>query len=70
MADKYDSWSSEAYATLKVDLIVARFKFMNTEGQESTDITVLQCQATSPSIKEDLVYRYVISIRANTNTFS
>ena len=70
MTDKYDSWTSEAYATLKVDPILARFESMNTEGQESTDITVLQCQATSQSIKEVLVYRYEMSIRPSTNTFS
>ena len=69
MADKYDSWTSESYATLKADPILARFESMNTEGQESTDITVLQCQATSQSIKEVLVYRYVISIGSNTSTY-
>ena len=51
MVDKYDSWTSEAYATLKVDPVFARFDSMNTEGQESTDITVLQYQATSQSIR-------------------
>lgn len=56
MADKYDSWTASAYATLKADPILARFESMNTAGQESTDITVLQCQATSQSIKEVLVY--------------
>lgn len=55
-ADKYDSWTASAYATLKADPILARFESMNTAGQESTDITVLQCQATSQSIKEVLVY--------------
>ena len=60
MANKYDSWTAEAYATLKADPILARFESMNSEGQESTDITVLQCQATSQSIKEVLVYRYVL----------
>ena len=69
MADKYDSWTSESYATLKADLILARFESMDTEGRESTNITVLQCQATSQSIKEVLVYRYVISIRRNTSTW-
>ena len=56
MADKYDTWTASAYATLKADPILARFKSMDTAGQESTDITVLQCQATSQSIKEVLVY--------------
>lgn len=56
MADKYDSWTASAYATLKADPILERFKSMNTRGQDSTDITVLQCQATSQSIKEVLVY--------------
>lgn len=56
MAEKYDSWTAAAYATLKADPIIARFESMNTAGQESTDITVLQCQATSQSIKEVLVY--------------
>ena len=67
MADKYDSWTAEAYATLKADPILARFESMNSEGQEPTDITVLQCQATSQSIKEVLVYRYVLLFRLNTN---
>ena len=70
MADKYDSWTSEAHATLKVDPILARFDSMNTEGQESTDITVLQYQATSQSIKGVLVYRYVISNRPRINAIS
>lgn len=56
MAEKYDSWTAEAYATLKADPILARFESMNTAGQEATDLTVLQCQATSQSIKEVLVY--------------
>lgn len=56
MADKYDSWTAEAYATLKPDPILARFEAMTTEGQNASDITVLQCQATSQSIKEVLVY--------------
>ena len=56
MAEKYDSWTASAYATLKADPILTRFESMNTAGQESTDITVLQCQATSQSIKEVLVY--------------
>lgn len=56
MAEKYDSWTAEAYATLKADPILARFESMDTAGQEATDITVLQCQATSQSIKEVLVY--------------
>ena len=36
---------------------------MDTAGQESTDLTVLQCQATSQSIKEVLVYS-VLSAKA------
>lgn len=55
-ADKYDSWTAEAYATLKADPIIARFESMNTAGQESSDLTVLQCQATSQSIKEVLLW--------------
>lgn len=66
MADKYDSWTAEAYATLKADPILARFESMNTEGQDSTDITVLQCQATSQSIKEVLVYSILSSNAASS----
>lgn len=66
MADKYDSWTAEAYATLRPDPIIARFESMNTAGQEGTDLTVLQCQATSQSIKEVLVYS-VVSANAATS---
>lgn len=65
-AEKYDSWTAEAYATLNADPILARFESMNTEGQESTDLTIMQCQATSQSIKEVLVYS-VISANAATS---
>ncbi|RAK71680.1 PLC-like phosphodiesterase [Aspergillus fijiensis CBS 313.89] len=58
-ADKYDSWTAEAYATLSADSILARFEGMTTEGQESSDLTVLQCQATSQSIKEVMIYSVV-----------
>ncbi|KAK4697567.1 hypothetical protein P7C71_g539, partial [Lecanoromycetidae sp. Uapishka_2] len=66
MAEKYDSWTAEAYATLKADPILARFESMNTAGQKATDLTVLQCQATSQSIKEVLLYS-VISANAATS---
>lgn len=66
MADKYDSWTAEAYATLTADPILARFEAMDTAGQEGTDLTVLQCQATSQSIKEVLVYS-VLSANAATS---
>ena len=56
VAEKYYSWTAEAYATLKADPILDRFESMNTEGQESTDLTILQCQATSQSIKEVFLY--------------
>ena len=65
-ADKYDSWTAAAYATLKADPILARFESMNTDGQASTDITVLQCQATSQSIKEVLVYSIMSSNASNS----
>ncbi|KAF9080043.1 hypothetical protein BGX23_002750 [Mortierella sp. AD031] len=65
-ADKYDSWTSKAYATLTPEPILERFESMNTEGQESTDLTILQCQATSQSIKEVLVYS-VLSAHAATS---
>ncbi|KAF9437515.1 hypothetical protein BGZ76_000448 [Entomortierella beljakovae] len=55
-ADKYDSWTAKAYATLTVQPILEQFESMNTEGQEDTDLTILQCQATSQSIKEVLVH--------------
>jgi len=65
-AEKYDSWTAEAYATLKADPILARFESMTTEGQESTDLTILQCQATSQSIEEVMVYS-VLSANAATS---
>jgi hypothetical protein len=68
-ADKYDSWTAEAYATLTADPILARFESMNTEGQENSDLTILQCQATSQSIKEVLVYS-VLSANAATSCLS
>ncbi|OJJ47346.1 hypothetical protein ASPZODRAFT_65854 [Penicilliopsis zonata CBS 506.65] len=55
-AEKYDSWTAEAYATLSAAPILARFESMTTEGQLASDLTVLQCQATSQSIKEVMVY--------------
>jgi hypothetical protein len=66
MAEKYDSWTAKAYATLTADPILARFESMDTAGQEGTDITVLQCQATSQSIKEVLLYS-VLSANAATS---
>ncbi|KAK5123768.1 hypothetical protein LTR85_002404 [Meristemomyces frigidus] len=68
-ADKYDSWTSEAYATLTADPILKRFETMTTEGQsrpESGDLTILQCQATSQSIKEVLVYSVLTSNAATS----
>lgn len=65
-AEKYDSWTAEAYATLHADPIIARFESMTTEGQENSDITVLQCQATSQSIKEVLIYS-VLAANADTS---
>jgi hypothetical protein len=69
LAEKYDSWTAEAYATLHAESILSRFESMNTEGQESTDITVLQCQATSQSIKEVALYS-VVSANAATSCLS
>ncbi|CAM0135511.1 hypothetical protein VKS41_005157 [Umbelopsis sp. WA50703] len=65
-AEKYDSWTAKAYATLQPKPILDQFESMNTAGQQSTDLTVLQCQATSQSIKEVLVYS-VISADAATS---
>jgi hypothetical protein len=65
--EKYDSWTAKAYATLHADPIIAQFETMNTEGQDSTDITVLQCQATSQSIKEVFVH---CVLRANADNSS
>ncbi|KAG0301974.1 hypothetical protein BGZ98_007890 [Dissophora globulifera] len=65
-AEKYDSWTAEAYATLSAEPILERFESMNTEGQEDTDLTILQCQATSQSIKEVLVYS-VLSAHSATS---
>lgn len=66
LAEKYDSWTAEAYATLHSEPILARFESMNTAGQHSTDLTILQCQATSQSIKEVLVYSVVASNAATS----
>jgi hypothetical protein len=66
LAEKYDSWTAEAYATLNADPIIKQFESMNTEGQESTDLTILQAQATSQSIKEVAVYS-VLSSNAATS---
>jgi hypothetical protein len=60
-APKYDSWTATAYATLQAKPILAQFESMTTAGQESTDLTILQCQATSQSIKEVLVYSVMAS---------
>jgi hypothetical protein len=60
-AEKYDSWTATAYATLNAKPILAQFESMTTKGQQSTDLTVLQCQATSQSIKEVLVYSVMAS---------
>ncbi|KAG0259914.1 hypothetical protein BGZ95_004548 [Linnemannia exigua] len=65
-AEKYDSWTAKAYATLTPEPILERFEAMNTVGQEGTDLTILQCQATSQSIKEVLVYS-VLSAHAATS---
>ncbi|KAJ9254553.1 hypothetical protein DTO195F2_6538 [Paecilomyces variotii] len=65
-AEKYDSWTAEAYATLHADPILKRFEEMTTEGQESTDLTILQCQATSQSIKEVFVHS-VLAAHAATS---
>lgn len=58
---KYDSWTASAYATLRADPILAQFESMTTAGQQSTGLTILQCQATSQSIKEVLVYSVMTS---------
>lgn len=66
MVEKYDSWTAAAYATLHSTPIIARFESMHTEGQLSTDLTILQCQATSQSIKEVLVYSVLASNAATS----
>lgn len=68
-AQKYDSWTATAYATLTADPIIAQFNSMTTEGQTAPDsgiITVLQCQATSQSIKEVLLYSVLASNTATS----
>lgn len=64
--EKYDSWAAKPYATLHADTIISQFESMDTAGQEATDITVLQCQATSQSIKEVLLYS-VLASNADTS---
>lgn len=66
LAEKYDSWTAQAYATLHSESIIARFEGMNTDGQLSTDLTILQCQATSQSIKEVLVFSVIASNAATS----
>ena len=66
LAEKYDSWTADAYRTLHTESIIERFKGMNTEGQQSTDLTILQCQATSQSIKEVLIYSVLASNAATS----
>jgi hypothetical protein len=65
-AEKYDSWTAEAYATLHSGPIIERFESMTTEGQNDTDLTILQCQATSQSIKEVLIYSVLASNAATS----
>jgi hypothetical protein len=65
-ADKYDSWTAEAYATIVADPIIKQFESMNTAGQEASDITVLQCQATSQSIKTVFVHSILTANSANS----
>lgn len=65
-AEKYDSWTMEAYATLIPDPILARFASMDTEGQDSTDLTILQCQATPQIIEEVMIYS-VLTAKAATS---
>lgn len=66
LADQYSSWTAQAYATLHTDPIIARFEGMTTEGQHNSDLTIMQCQATSQSIPEVLVYSVVASNAATS----
>lgn len=68
LAPKYDSWTAQAYATLSSTPIIASFDGMSTDGQltSNTDLTILQCQATSQSIREVLVYSVVASNAATS----
>ncbi|KAF2769984.1 PLC-like phosphodiesterase [Teratosphaeria nubilosa] len=68
-AAKYDSWTPTAYATLSASPILAQFESMTTAGQlapSSGDLTILQCQATSQSIREVLVYSVLASHAATS----
>ncbi|MCJ1246689.1 hypothetical protein MMC30_003898 [Trapelia coarctata] len=67
--DKYDSWTQDAYSTLTAGPIIDRFKSMDTKGQEGHDLTMLQCQATSQSIPEVLIYS-VFAANAATSCLS
>jgi len=64
--EKYDSYDARAYATLTPDPILRRFEGMTTEGQSSTDLTVLQCQATSQRIPEVMVHSILSANAANS----
>ena len=65
-APKYDSWTQEAYATLSASPIINRFESMNTAGQADSDITVLQCQASSTEIKDVIIYSVLASNAATS----
>jgi hypothetical protein len=65
-ADKYDSWTAQAYATVNADPIIKQFESMNAIQQEESDFTVLQCQATSQSIKEVFVHSILTANTANS----
>lgn len=69
MANKYDSWSAHSYATLSSTPIIASFENMSTDDQLKSipsAPTILQCQATSQSIREVLVYSVVASNAATS----
>lgn len=65
-AAKYDSYSAIANQTLSANSILTAFNNMTTEGQQSTELTMLQCQATSQALPGVAAYS-VIAANASTS---
>jgi hypothetical protein len=63
---QYSSYSDGAYATLVPGPIVAAFNSMTASAQSSSDLTLLQCQATATNIKPVVAYSIVSSDASNS----
>lgn len=65
-AAQYSSYSDDANATLTPGPIVRAFNGMTTQGQSSSDLTLLQCQATATNIKAVVAYSVLSSNASNS----